>query len=237
MNSKSLTLLVFLSLNGAVSRAEPPTVSQTSGNTLNDLLREVPLLVTSWDDQIRRLSAIQEQIYLHERKMRGEGLPEEMAAPFSENYSAILAALVEDRITEECGRELLSVHRQLIDYTRVWLGKRGRDERYPRQLEENVAFFRSELERCSIPLAEVPDQLRTPVINGYQAWVGELIAWGEACGELAPGEISRLRSKAGDLERFERYYKRDGALQPYERELLHGRFVRLARETIETVSR
>lgn len=237
MKAKIPALLLLLTLNGAVLRAEPPAVSQTNENTLNDLLREVPLVSTSWDDQIRRLSAIQEQLYLHERKMRGEGLPPEMAALFSANYSAILTALVEDRITEDYGRELLSVHRQLLEYTRLWLGKKVRDNQYPQQLDANVGFFRSELDRFSIPLADVPDQLRTPVINGYQAWIGELISWGEACGELAPGEISRLQTKLDDLERFERYYKQDGVLQPYERELLHGRFVRMARETITTVSR
>mgnify|MGYP001417970526 CR=1 FL=1 len=237
MNSKRIALLLFVFLNVLTLRAEPPEVSQTNANTLNDLLREVPLLSTSWDDQIRRLSAIQEQLSLHERRMRGEGLPVEMAVLFSENYSSILSALVEDRISEEAGRELLSLHRQLIEHTHTWLAKPVHDERYPLQLAANVAYFRSELDRSSIPLAEVSDRLRTPVINGYQAWVGELISWGEAGGELAPGEISRLRTKLADLERFERYYKQDGVLQPYERELLHGRFVKLARETITTVSR
>lgn len=75
MNAKSLVVLVLLSLIGSLSRTEPPMVSQSHANTLNDLLREIPLVVTSWDSQIRRLSAIQEQLYLHERRMRGEGLP------------------------------------------------------------------------------------------------------------------------------------------------------------------
>jgi hypothetical protein len=204
---------------------------------LNDLLRDIPFLSTSWARQIRRLSSVQEQLHLHERRMRGEGLPSEMAAIFSENYSAILTALVQDRITEEYGRELLSVHRQLIDHTRAWLGKRVRDEGYPAQLEANVAYFRSELERYTIPLEDVPDQLRTPVINGYQVWAGELLYWAGSSGELASGEVNHLRVKLDELERFERLYKEDGALQPYEREILHERFVKLTRETIQRVLR
>jgi hypothetical protein len=237
MNAKSLVLPVFLSLTVCLSRAEPPVVSQTNENVLNDLLREIPLLPTSWDRQMRRLSSIQEQLHLHELRMRGEGLPAEMAVTFSENYSSILTALVQDRITEEYGRELLSVHRQLIDHTRNWLAKRVRDERYPEQLQANLVYFRSELDRYTIPLEDVPDQLRTPVINGYQVWAGEFLYWAENSGELASGEVNHVRTKLDDLERFERLYKEDGVLQPYERELLHGRFVRLTQETIQTVLR
>jgi hypothetical protein len=43
--------------------------------------------------------------------------------------------------------------------------------------------------------------------------------------------------KLDELERFERLYKEDGALQPYEREILHERFVKLTRETIQRVLR
>lgn len=217
--------------------ASPLGVSRTNENTLNDLIRELPAISRSWEEQLRKLSAIQEQLYLHERKMRGEGLPLEMAAMFSVNYSAILSALVEDRITAEYGRELLSIHRQLLDHTREWLGKRVRDEKYPEKLAENIAYFRGELDRYSISLVDVPDNLRTPVINGYQVWVGELLAWGEASGGLNPGEISRIQVKADELERFEGYYKDDGTLQTFEREQLHGRFIKLARETIETIAR
>ncbi len=217
--------------------ASPLEVSRTNENTLNDLIRELPAISPSWEEQLRKLSAIQEQLYLHERKMRREGLPLEMSVMFSANYSAILSALVEDRITAEYGRELLSIHRQLLDRTREWLGKRVRDESYPDDLAENIAYFRAELDRYSIALVDVPDNLRTPVINGYQVWVGELLAWGEATGGLTPGEISRIRVKAADLERFEGYFKNDGKLQPFEREQLHGRFIKLARETIETIAR
>ncbi len=230
--------LLCLLVAGTSLRADSfVDVVRTEANTLNDLIRKVPVISQHWDKPLRRLSAVQEQLYLHERKMRGEGLPPEMAEMFSANYSAIFSALVEDRLTEECGRELLSIHRQILDHTHRWLAKRVRDERFPKELADNMTYFRGELERHSIPLAEVPDELRTPVVNGYQAWVGELLAWGESCGGLAPGDLSRIRVKADELERFERAFKRDGRLQPHERELLHGRFLKLTRETIEVVSR
>lgn len=235
LSTRGLLIFAIALVNGA--QASPLEVSRTNENTLNDLIRELPAISRSWEEQLRKLSAIQEQLYLHERKMRGEGLPLEMAVSFSANYSAILSALVEDRITAEYGRELLSIHRQLLDRTREWLGKRVRDENYPDDLAENIAYFRGELDRYSIALVDVPDNLRTPVINGYQVWVSELLAWGEASGGLNPGEISRIRVKADELERFEGYFKKDGTLQPFEREQLHGRFIKLARETIETIAR
>lgn len=239
MKTKSSTWLAVLFGTGlaCVCQGSPIEVARTNENTLNDLIRELPAISPSWEEQLRKLSAIQEQLYLHERKMRGEGLPFEMAAMFSANYSAIFTALVEDRITAEYGREMLSIHRQMLERTRDWLTKRVRDENYPAELGENISYFRGELDRYSIALVDVPDNLRTPVINGYQAWVGELLAWGEVTGELAPGEISRIRVKAADLERFEGYFKNDGTLQPFEREQLHGRFIKLARETIETIAR
>jgi hypothetical protein len=239
MKTKSSTWYGVLFAIGlsSVSHGSPLEVSRTNESTLNDLIRELPAISPSWEEQLRKLSAIQEQLYLHERKMRGEGLPFEMAVLFSANYSAILAKLVEDRITADYGREMLSIHRQMLDRTREWLAKRVRDESYPDELAENLADFRGQLDRCSIDLVDVPDSLRTPVINGYQAWLGELLAWGEATGELNPGEISRIQVKASDLERFEGYFKNDSRLQPFEREQLHGRFIKLARETIETIAR
>lgn len=218
-------------------QASPIEVSNGNANTLNDLIREVPAISPSWEKQLRKLSAIQEQLYLHERKMRGEALPTEVAAMFSENYSVILTALVEDRISAEFGREMLSIHRQMLERARVWLSKKVRDENYPNDLAEEIASLRGELDRHAVALADVPDNLRTPLINGYQVWVGELLSWSEKTGGLNAGEISRIQVKADDLERFEGYFKNDGILQPFEREQLHGRFIQLARETIETIAR
>ncbi len=212
-------------------------VARTQENSLNDLVRELPLTTGSWKEQLRRRSAIQERLYLHELRMRGEGLPFELAMMFSANYSAILSALVEDRITEDFGREMLSVHRQLLERTRLWTAKRVRDEDFPKELADNVAYFRAELERQALPLEQVSENLRTPIVNGFEAWVGELIAWGESSGGLAPGRIARLRSKLAELERFERLYKADGVLQPFEREKLHERLLDQALEVVEVVSR
>jgi hypothetical protein len=140
MKTKSSTWLAVLFGTGlaCVCQGSPIEVSRTNENTLNDLIRELPAISPSWEDQLRKLSAIQEQLYLHERKMRGEGLPFEMAAMFSANYSAILTALVEDRITAEYGREMLSIHRQMLERTRDWLTKKVRDENYPDDLAENI---------------------------------------------------------------------------------------------------
>jgi hypothetical protein len=169
--------------------------------------------------------------------MRGEGLPEEMADAFSRHYASILCALVEDRITEAVGREQLSIHRQLLARSHAWQAKRIRDETFPEEVLANLRLFLEELEHMAVPLREVPASLRTPVINGYQAWVGELLAWGSECGTLSPGDLATIRVKSEELERFEGYYKKDGTLQPYERELLHGRFLKLTRETIQVLGR
>lgn len=227
----SVTIPSVLSANPAAR------VAATQENTLNDLIRELPILSISRETELRRLSAIQEMLYLHELRMRGEGLPPELAMAFSVNYTAIISALVEDRIPENFGRELLSIHRQLLDRSHFWVGKRVRDENFPSEIYENLTFFLTDLKRKSISLAEVPVSIRTPVVNGYQVWVGEVLAWGCDCGTLTPGDLSRIEVKAAELERFEGYYKKDGVLQPYEREQLHGRFLKLTRETIEVLGR
>ncbi len=169
--------------------------------------------------------------------MRGEGLEPQVAAVFSIHYSEILSALVEDRITEGYGRELLHIHRQLIDRMHLWTGKKVRDERFPVEVIANLEHFRGELRQNALLLSEVSPGLRTPVVNGYQAWVDELLAWGCECGFLTPGAISQIQVKADELERFEGYYKADGVMQEHEREQLHGRFLHLTRETIEILAR
>jgi len=223
----------------SILRADPAgwAAASTNGNTLNDLIRRLPVLSISRETELRKLSSIQEMLYLHELRMRGEGLQEEVAVVFSANYSAILAALVEDRITEDFGREMLYIHRQLIDRMHLWTGKKVRDETFPVEVIANLNFFLMELQENALPLADVSASLRTPVVNGYQAWVGELLAWGCECGALSPGAIGHIQVKADELERFEGYYKADGVMQEYEREQLHGRFLKLTRETIEVLAR
>lgn len=236
MKSFPFVWLILMTLSDVCANSVEQ-VARTQERTLNDLIRELPVLSISRETELRRLSAIQELLYLHELKMRGEGLPAVMASAFSANYTAILSALVEDRITEDFGRDLLSIHRQLLERTHVWMGKRVRDENFPAELQENLAFFLNDLYEKAAPLHEVPPSVRTPVINGYQAWIGELLAWGCECGNLSPGALSHIKVKTDELERFEGYYKADGVLQPYEREQLHGRFLNLTRETIEILSR
>jgi len=213
------------------------TGASTNGNTLNDLIRRLPVLSISREEELRRLSSMQEMLYLHELRMRGEGLPGEVAAVFSANYSAIISALVEDRITEDFGREMLYVHRQLIDRMHLWTGTKVRDENFPVEVIENLNFFLTELQEHALPLVDVSPSIRTPVVNAYQAWVDELLAWGRRCGSLSAGDIDHIQVKADELERFEGYYKADGAMQGYEREQFHGRFLRLTSEMIELLAR
>ena len=236
-----LTLFIFATVALVIPttlRAEPAEwAASTNGNTLNDLIRRLPVLSTTREAELRKLSSIQEMLFLHELRMRGEGLPAEVAVALSTNYGAIISALVEDRITEDFGREMLHIHRQIVDRMHAWTGKKIRDENFPVEVVQNLHFFLAQLKENALPLSEVSPSLRTPVVNGYQVWVGELLAWGCHCGVLSPGEIGHIQVKADELERFEGYYKADGVMQEYERELLHGRFLKLTRETIEIIAR
>lgn len=219
-------------------RADPAEwAASTNGNTLNDLIRRLPVLSTTREAELRKLSSIQEMLYLHELRMRGEGLPAAVATALSTNYGAIITALVEDRITEDYGREMLYIHRQIVDRMHDWTGRKVRDENFPVEVVQNLHYFLAELDANALSLSEVSPSLRTPVVNGYQVWVGELLAWGCDCGVLSPGQIGRIQVKADELERFEGYYKADGVMQDYEREQLHGRFLKLTRETIEIIAR
>lgn len=227
----SLCLAAFcLSLSPA--GAVDPT-ALTNSNSLNDLVRRIPVYTRA--DDLRSLSAIQEILVRHEREMRGDGLPEPIATAFSVYYSSVISALIDERITEDYGRDLLSVHRQLLCRARNWYDRRVRDEAFGREVVENLRFFVRELDRNAAPLDEVPQSVVTPVVNGYQIWVGELLAWGSECDGLDPGQLRRIQHNLSELERFEFYYKRDGILNYRERELLHERFINVTRETIYEV--
>jgi hypothetical protein len=232
------TLLLFtLFLTASLQAGRFQEVSRTNENTLNDLVRELPILSPSWERQLRQLSSIQEQLYLFELEMRGEGLDQPLAEAFSIHYSAIVDAMVQDRITEEYGRDLLSVHRQLLARTQEWSRKKIRDENFQEEVINNLYFFLTELKENSLPLYEVNPSLRTPVVNGYQVWLGELVAWGCHCGRLTPGARGRLQLELEQLERFEFYYKRDGILNLVERELLHERFLNVTRDAVDILVR
>ena len=222
--------IVAFSLNLPQTNAGE-TLASTESNSLNSLIRRLPVFIRS--EELRELSAVQEHLVLFERQMRGEGLPEPIATAFSVYYSAVISGLVDERITEEYGRELLSIHRQLLQRTHVWNGKVIRDETFGGEVVKNLRFFIRELDRNAAPRSEVPTSVVTPVVNGYQIWVGELLAWGDHCCGLNPGQLRRISNKVAELERFEYYYKRDGHLNYRERELLHERFIDLTRETID----
>lgn len=231
----SLCLLVLSPLHADTI----PEAARTKANSLNDLVRELPFTTGSWMDQLSRRSAIQEQLQLHERKMRGEGLPIELANNFSINYSDILSALVDDRLDEQSGRELLAEHRRQLAIAHEWMTKseRLRNENFLYEMTKEQVRLHDELRSRSLLSGEVPDNLRTPMVNGYQAWVGELIAWGESSGGLRGADLARLRTKLTQLERFETIYKADGILQPGERKKLHGHLTSQALDIVLAVSR
>lgn len=232
-----IVFLFYFFLTGSLRAEDLWTISRTNGNTLNDLVRKLPILSPSWERQLRQLSSIQEQLYLFEREMRGEELAQPLGEAFSIHYSAIVDAMSDDRISEDYGRDLLSVHRQLLVRTQEWNRKRVRDEAFAGEFINNLYFFLTELKENSLPPAEVRSSLRTPVVNGYRVWLGELIAWGGEGGRLSPGARGRLRRKLEELERFEFFCKRDGILNAVERELLHAWFLEVKRDTIDILVR
>ena len=216
--------------------AQAETVVQqarTYGNTLNELVGRFPNQVVPRERESRKLSAISELLVLHELKMRGEGLPSNLAVAFSSNYTAVISALVEDRIPEEYGRALLSFHRELLSKVYIKARNSQLDQNFSEAAIDSLSFYQGELDANAISLWDVPDSLRTPVINGYQVWVDELLSFGCDCGRLTPGNVSRLRLLADKLERFEGYYKVDGVMNTHEREQLHGRFLDVTKEMLE----
>ena len=212
-------------------------VVTTHESSLNDLLRRLPAYSRMRERELASLSAIQERMLVHERRMRGEGLPEAFQSRFSQNYSDIVSAIVDDRITMSYGRELLDVHRQLLDRARCWTERGARDEEYGKVVGLALEELKTELAGNSEPLAVVPECVRTPVVKGHQLWIEELAQSGASCPTLRLGEIGTLRIMAQRLERFEGYYKRDGHLTRYERENLHERLIDLNRELIDALSR
>lgn len=209
--------------------------ARTPYRALNDLIHRVPPYSLRHERYLSTLSAVQEQVILHERRMRGDGLPEFLRAQLSGNYSDILNALIEDRITEEYGRELLGIHRQLVDLAYQWASRKSPDEYYGEVLVEGLKEMDSELAERSAPLAAVPDEVRTPILNGHQLWIEELMRWGCVSQKLSLGDLGRLEVHADRLERDEQCAKRDGCLTRRERERLHGRMIDLQRLVIEVL--
>lgn len=217
--------------------AELSGVVVTHAATLNDLLRRLPVLSRAQQEDLAGLSAIQEVMLVHERRMRGEGLDGEFPARFADLYAAIVSALVEDRITMNYGRELLHVHRQLLDRAHAWQAGRSRDSRYRDLILAGLAEVSTELATHAEPLEVVPLCVRTPMVKGHLLWIEELIRADCQCRVLSRGELGSLRMAALRLERFEGYYKRDLHLSRIERENLHERLIALNQDLIDAVRR
>lgn len=209
----------------------------TEAATLNDLVRRLPILSRAHEEDLAGLSAIQETMLLHERRMRGEGLPGDFPARFSDLYSSIVTAIVDDRVTMAYGRELLTLHRQLIDRACGWQARGARDADYAALILEAIAEVKTELLSQSEPLAVVPDCVRTPVVKGHLLWIEELLVADCHCRVLSRGESGALRLMAQRIERFSGYYKRDLHLTRIERANLHERLIELNRELIDALRR
>ncbi len=207
----------------------------TNQLTLNDLIRELPVLSRQKEKSLAEQGAVQELVLLHERKMRGEGLPDLYQAAFSANYSTILEALIDGRIDEASGRQLLQAHRLLLDSVTCWQAKPNRDEAEGEDLLRRLSLTTQQLVDLDKEMGPVPIEVQTPLINGHQAWIEELLVWGCHCRFLSRGEIGHLRVLASRLERFEGYYKKDGRLTMSERERLHERLIELHRDLIAAV--
>lgn len=266
-----MLLFVALGFTAGVSRADLPppgdaeefTLSDhglgselpslTHLETLNDLVHEVPRVSWRWDRALAELSAVQELAYLHERQMRGEGLPDELREGFSDHYSDILRALVEERVTEAAGRELLCAHRLLLQNARTYFtqsrpvfgappnarlaANASRDQPFVQATAARLKQAQARLVLLSQPgPGPVPvSDVRTPLLNGHQAWVEELLAWSCHCRSLSGGDIQIIRNRLHRLENAERSYKSDGRLTKYEREQLHRRLIELQRAVVEAI--
>lgn len=210
-------------------------VSQSNTSSLNDLLRRMPRYGRGYEDSLAGLSAIQEQMLIHERRMRGEGLPESHRPLFAANYQAIVSAIVDDRITMHYGRELLRLHRELLIRAYQWQNRLNRDQEYGDVIVLALEEVREELAGNAEPLSVVPECVRTPVLKGHQLWIEELLQFGDHCRSLSRGELAGLALKAAQLERYEGYYKRDNHLTCRERENLHERLIELNRELVDAL--
>jgi hypothetical protein len=213
-------------------------VATTQESALNDLVRRLPIISRAYEQDLAGLSAIQEMMLVHERRMRGEGLPTNLQKLFSDSYSAIVTAIVDDRITMCYGRELLDVHRQLLGRAFAWNKTPVKNADYGEVLALAINEMGEELATNAEPLATVPECVRTPAVKGHLLWIEEFFQ-ASGCGRpfISRGRMGNLRLMAQRLERFEGYYKRDLHLTRIERENLHARLIELNRELIDTLRR
>ena len=230
------TLALFVSVSPAKADFDD-LAGLTKRNTLNDLLGRVTYIPVPPQRDLIKLSRIQEELLVYERRMNGEGLPPVFQKAFSVFYGVIRDAIVEERIDDEYGRDILSVHRQLLERTHLWQATRNPDPEFGKEMLRNLLHFVRELDANSRKDSEISLSEKTPLINGYQVWMGELIAWGCECNGLNAGLRSRLEVQLRNLEHYEELYKRDGHLCPNEREHLHKQFLRVTQETFAILRR
>jgi hypothetical protein len=230
-------VLAIFGMSSLCSASIYDASAMANRNTLNVLIRRIPIPTRSNGTELRELSSIQELLVIHEQQMKGAGLPPVMSGAFSINYCAIISALVNDEISEDYGRDLLSLHRQMLKRSYQWASRANRDPQFPEEIVNNLLHFQREMAQRKTPVYEVPPSTRTPLINGFQVWVGELLAWGCEGGGLAIGQRTRIQVSLDQLEYFENLYKKDGRLLPTERDNLHGRLLSLTSRTMEQLIR
>ena len=249
-DSSSLTRFFFLSLCSLLATVPGPlsadlsaadlsggglvALATTNESTLNDLIRRVPIQSRMRERELAGLSAAQEQVLIHERRMCGEGLPLAQRQQFAATYSMIVSAMVDERISRRDGRALLDGHRVLIERAYAWAGLAKPDPAFGDNLNVSLETLRQLIHQKSVPLGERSPAALTPLVNGQLLWIEEMLIWGGQCRFISIGELGKIGRLAQRLERFEGYYKKDGVLTTRERSQLHRRMIEIHRVTIES---
>ena len=166
-----VTLRSFLPLFAAflaAATALPPVQASTDSirlgttdtSTLNDLIRRIPIQSRHRERELSGLSAVQEQIILHERRMCGEGLPPALQAQFATNYKAIISAVIDERLSREDGRALFDRHRVLLDQAVRWASLAKPDPAFGETLIASL-----QAEQATLLARSRPAMMRTPCIG------------------------------------------------------------------------
>ena len=209
-------------------------LATTNESTLNDLIRRVPIQSRMRERELAGLSAAQEQVLIHERKMRGEGLPLAQNQQFAATYSMIVSAIVNERISRPDGRALLDAHRGLLQEACAWACKTNPDPAFGKELNQGLEALRQMVSAKALPLCDLSPAALTPLVNGQLLWVEEMLIWGGHCRFISIAELGKIGRMAQRLERFEGYYKADGVLTTRERYNLHKRMIEIHRATIDS---
>ncbi len=138
-------VLAIFGMSSLCSASIYDASAMANRNTLNVLIRRIPIPTRSNGTELRELSSIQELLVIHEQQMKGAGLPPVMSGAFSINYCAIISALVNDEISEDYGRDLLSLHRQMLKRSYQWASRANRDPQFPEEIVNNLLHFQREM--------------------------------------------------------------------------------------------